>query len=307
MKQILGIELDQNSREELLPDFQADFPYLATRAELDRYAAPIVPWHWHKTAELFYVESGCLEYTTPNGTQIFPAGSGGFLTPNVLHTTRILSRGEPVVQLLHLFDPGFLGGEQNCRIHHRYILPLTSSPAVELIPLSPEVPQQAAILSDICHAFQLSSDDWGYEFALRETLCKIWLSLFALAQPLLECPGRVTRSDESIKAMMVYVHEHFRDPICVNDLAQTVHISKRACFRLFRSNLHMSPLEYIQSFRLQQSAQLLLETDAPITQIALACGFGSSSYFGKLFRSCFGCTPAQYRKTWHDRNSSGHF
>ena len=47
--------------------FSADFPYIATRAELDKYTEPFVPWHWHSSVELFYMESGALEYTTPNG------------------------------------------------------------------------------------------------------------------------------------------------------------------------------------------------------------------------------------------------
>ena len=45
MKNIRGIELDEESREELLPGFEAEFPYIATCAELDKYLEPFVPWH----------------------------------------------------------------------------------------------------------------------------------------------------------------------------------------------------------------------------------------------------------------------
>lgn len=78
MINIQGIKLIEGSNEELLPDFSPDFPYIATCAKLDKYIYPMVPWHWHSTVELFYMESGCLEYTTPNGKWVFPAGSGGF-------------------------------------------------------------------------------------------------------------------------------------------------------------------------------------------------------------------------------------
>ena len=60
MKCIQGIQLISGSNEELLPDFQTDFPYIATCAELYKYLSPEIPWHWHSTAELFYMEKGSL-------------------------------------------------------------------------------------------------------------------------------------------------------------------------------------------------------------------------------------------------------
>ena len=45
MKCIQGIQLISGSNEELLPDFQTDFPYIATCAELYKYLSPEIPWH----------------------------------------------------------------------------------------------------------------------------------------------------------------------------------------------------------------------------------------------------------------------
>lgn len=77
MKDIHGVSLIPGSNEELLPDFFPDFPYIASRTEMIPGGNTGVPWHWHHTVELFYVESGTLEYTTPEGKQLFPAGWGG--------------------------------------------------------------------------------------------------------------------------------------------------------------------------------------------------------------------------------------
>ena len=46
----------------------------------------------------------------------------------------------------------------------------------------------------------------------------------------------------------------------------------------------MSPLEYMREYRLRKACMELIETEKSITEIASDCGFGSSSYFGKLFR-----------------------
>lgn len=303
MKNIRGIELNEGSKEERLPGFEAEFPYIASCAELDHYIDPIIPWHWHSTVELFYMKSGCLEYDTPKGKWVFPAGSGGFVNSGVLHSSQVLSPNESTIQLLHLFEPSLLAGEHGSRMESKYVLPLTTSPLVEMIPLTPEDPAQAQILAEIQQAFEISSQDWGYEFTLREALSRIWLKLFALVQPALEQGHQGKSTDGQIKALMAYIHEHYQGPISVEQLAESAHISKRVCFRLFQENLHMSPLEYMRSYRLQKACQMLVETREPVTQIAYSCGLGSSSYFGKVFRERFGCSPGEYRKKWHDRDS----
>ena len=304
MKHLQAIEINNKSREELLPDFSADFPYIATCAELDQYGEPVVPWHWHRTVELFYMKSGTLEYTTPKGKWVFPAGSGGMVNSNVLHSTRVENAGESNIQLLHLFDPVLLAGEHGSRMEGRYILPLTAS-GIELIPLFPEDPGQKEILEEINRIFRLSSEGWGWEFQVREALTGIWMKLLALAHPDPAWDRTERDGDDKIKMMMVYIHEHYQEPIPVEDLAGHVHISKRACFRLFREHLHMTPVEYITGFRLQKACQLLLRTKESVTWIAGSCGLGSSSYFGKTFREKYGCSPTEYRQCWHDRDKNG--
>ena len=76
MKIVRGINFIEGSREEELPNFESNFPYIASRVELNQYAEDSIPWHWHKSVEVFYVEQGNLEYRTPNGHYIFPHGSG---------------------------------------------------------------------------------------------------------------------------------------------------------------------------------------------------------------------------------------
>lgn len=130
MKNIHSIEFYTGSKEELLPGFEKDFPYIASRAELDKYIGHYVPWHWHKTVELFYMESGSIEYDTPGGKLLFPAGSGGIVNSNVLHMTKAISQKEKNIQLLHIFDVSLLAGEQGSRIEQKYIAPIITAPAL---------------------------------------------------------------------------------------------------------------------------------------------------------------------------------
>lgn len=300
MRNIRSIQIDSNSNEEILPNFTADFPYISTCAELDFYQTPFTPWHWHRAVELFYIQSGCLE-STPSGKWVFPTGTGGFVNSNVLHTSAFQRRNVPNIQCLHIFDPSFLAGEAGSIIEKKYILPITTAAEIEIIPLGAGNPTEADILEHIQTAFTLQESQWGYELELRNVLTDIWCKLFSLVQPqMAQC--RSTVGEVNIKKLIIYIHEHYRQPISVEDLAQSIPISKRACFRLFQEKLHTTPADFIRSYRLQKACQLLAHGNDSVTQIASQCGLGSSSYFGKIFRETYQCTPLEYRKKWHDCN-----
>lgn len=301
MQTILDIALNPHSREEQLPGYAPDFPYISSRAMLGQYRLPFVPWHWHGAVELFYVEQGSLEYTTAQGCWEFPEGSGGFVNANVLHSSRNTDPADRTVQLLHLFDPILLSGSPDSRIARRYIQPLTANRRLEVLPLLPG--QQDALLDRLRQSFALDPQAAGYELRLREALSELWLALLPLAQTEASAPD--TGGDASLKIMMVYLYEHYSEPIRVEDLASAGGVSKRGCFRLFRQYLHTTPTEYLRQFRLQKACALLSGSKASVTEIAYQCGLGSSSYFAHTFREAFGCTPVQYRARWHDTAISG--
>ena len=237
MKNIHSIEFYTGSKEELLPDFEKDFPYIASRAELDKYIGGYVPWHWHRTVELFYMESGSIEYDTPGGKILFPAGSGGMINPNVLHMTKAISQREKNIQLLHIFDVSLLAGEQGSRIEQKYIAPVITAPQIEVIPLFPGNAEEERILKLLAASFRLSSDEFGYEIKLREALTEIWLMLFELSCSMREKKGEHNKSNDKIKLMMIYIHEHYREKISILELAAAAYLSERECYRVLSASL----------------------------------------------------------------------
>lgn len=305
MNTVRSIEFHQGSKEERLPNFSAEFPYTASRSELDLFPEQCVPWHWHKSLEIFYTVSGCVEYFTPSGTLQFPAGTGGVVNSNVLHSTQSLSRTEPNVQFVHLFDPSFLIGTAGSRIETRYGSPILNAPQIELIPLFPTDEENKAALSLLQASWELSPAEVGYELKLRNVLSDLWLRFFCLAQPLFAQKAPAPRNNDKLKEMMIYIHDHYSEPLSVQTIAASAYLSERACYRAFQDCLHSTPTEYLRSYRLREARRLLAETQLPITEIGQLCGLGSSSYFGYIFREVVGCTPSQYRQKWQDIESDG--
>jgi len=298
VKDIHSIKFQNGTKEELLPDITPDFPYIASHVEMDKYAEPFVPWHWHKEVELFYLQSGVLEYYTPKGKVVFPAGSGGLVNSNVLHMTKPQENVRNTVQLLHIFDTSFIG-TQGGRIDQKYITPILAARQLELFALYPNNPEHVQILNLIQESFHYNENDFGYEMKLRAVLSDIWLQLLTMSLPLLK-EKRDDKINDRIKLMMIYVHEHYAEKISISEIAAAAFSSERECFRTFHECLHMTPVDYIRNYRLQMACLMLTKSKEKITFISHACGFGSSSYLGKIFLEHIGCTPIEYRNKWQN-------
>ena len=234
-----SFEFHIGSKEEKLSYFAPNFPYIASRAELDYYNDSFVPWHWHKAVELFYMESGELKYYTPNRIMVFPAGSGGMINSNVLHMTKIQTHNEKNIQLLHIFEPDLIAGKCGSLIEQKYITPIITASQLEIIALYPDNPAQAAILHLIQQTFQLSENEFGYELNIRESLSQIWIQLLKLCSPTLqEKSNSANKTTDKIKRMMIYIHEHYAEKISISKLAATAFLSERECYRVFHNYLH---------------------------------------------------------------------
>lgn len=302
MKKIERIEFKNDRKEELLPGYSPDFPYIASLVDTDQSVSSLTPWHWHREVELFYIVHGNLEYYTPNGNCLFPAGSGGLVNSNVLHMTR--TRGSTnCINMLHIFDPVLVSGGIHSRIDQKYVSPLTSCTQLELILLHPDQAAHKPLLELLRRSFQLSESEYAYEIRLRSILSQIWCGLLEISRPFLDTDSQKNRrSDEKVKLMLACIHDHFRERLSISEIAAAAFISERECFRVFKTTLNTSPLEYLNSYRLRVACQMLADGTAPVTFISHSCGLGSSSYFGKIFRSQMGCTPLEYRRKWQDRN-----
>jgi len=78
---------------------------------------------------------------------------------------------------------------------------------------------------------------------------------------------------------------------------------KKIC-RLFWSighNIGMSFQNYLNKIRLEKSVNMVLQSDKNMTEIAIANGFSSTSYFYKVFKNEYNCTPLEYRKIFADK------
>ena len=96
--------------------------------------------------------------------------------------------------------------------------------------------------------------------------------------------------------MIEYVQKHYPENITLEDLAGEIHLCRSEACRLFRRYMNQTMFDYLLNYRIEQSLDLLKNSNLNITQIALQVGFSTPGYYTRLFRGRMGITPVQYRK-----------
>lgn len=81
------------------------------------------------------------------------------------------------------------------------------------------------------------------------------------------------------------------------DLAREIGVSRFHFCRAFKQSTGMTPHAFMAQRRLERSADMLRSSELSATEIALECGFGSSSHFTIAFKRAFGASPTEYRRS----------
>jgi AraC family L-rhamnose operon transcriptional activator RhaR len=140
----------------------------------------------------------------------------------------------------------------------------------------------------------------GYVQAIESLATKLLLDTArdavgasAPAEPI-EPPAR-SPAEAVTRTAIRYLRDNFSRPIEVRDVAAQVHLSERHLSRLFLQATGSSLVDYLTKIRMDAAAQLLLDNDVPIKQVAMRVGYPDVHYFTTLFGRRTGLTPAAFR------------
>ncbi|MGG1599471.1 helix-turn-helix domain-containing protein [Paenibacillus naphthalenovorans] len=98
-----------------------------------------------------------------------------------------------------------------------------------------------------------------------------------------------------IQSVIRYIHNHFYEPITLNEVADWVYLSASHFSRLFKAEMGVTFIEYLTKYRVEQSKRLIKMTSLPIEVIANNTGFANAGYFATTFKRLEGKTPTEYR------------
>lgn len=144
-------------------------------------------------------------------------------------------------------------------------------------------------------ALQLVIEHYGPELGQAAmNMCLLTNMRKADDPQVLSLAARIGTRNAHVVRAVAYLEASIEDEFHLSDCAAHAGVSVRQLQRLFKKYLGVNPTEYMSNLRLQRARMLLSETNMSVTEIALACGYGSSSNFSKSFRKKFGVSPNRF-------------
>ena len=101
---------------------------------------------------------------------------------------------------------------------------------------------------------------------------------------------------EKIQIAARYISEHFKEEITLSDAAAMAFMEETYFSKKFKQLTGFGFKEYLISTRVKAAENLLKTTNMSVGEVADACGFSSSNYFGSVFKRLLGVSPVNYKK-----------
>lgn len=282
---------------------EPDYPVKTQCLTLSYVSEDSKIWHFHREAEILIIQTGTAYLQTENDSLLLPAGQGIFLKQNEPHTICSYDNEGCTIYSLH-FQPSFLFGHAGSDLNVKYLTPVVASPDFHYILLDPGQPKVAGVIK-LSHRIMVADTEkiFAYELEVKGLLLQLWRLILPhvdgqspSGKPMATSSYDSIRIDQAIR----FMEDHHADSITLEDIANSIHISKSECCRCFRRCLGITPFEYLLKYRIHESVGKLQSGEASgytISELAASVGFNSPSYYNKVFRKYMNCTPMEYKKS----------
>jgi AraC-like DNA-binding protein len=105
-----------------------------------------------------------------------------------------------------------------------------------------------------------------------------------------------TITDERIAKAVNYIRTRIDTNISVNELAELFHLTSDHFIRLFKKDMHCSPLQYINRKKIEKAQLLLTMGKSTVKDIALSLSFSDIPHFFRIFKKITGVSPDRFRQ-----------
>lgn len=244
--------------------------------------------HHHIEYEIFYIDSGSVEFGIEDSVLTVHAGDVIFMHPGTNHYVKKI-KGIEYHYYAMVFDNSVLGAQGE---------PVRNT--LESIRVSRFIKLPDAVLMKLRDATEfVKNKSFGHELFVKSVLFDI-ISCVILTNQYVEITDNVrTEKRNTVNAIDVtiaYIRDHYRENISLDDVLKITSYSKSHFIRLFKKNVGMNLTDYINKYRIEKSCLDLIYTSKNITEIATENGFNTVQYFSKTFKSYMKCTPKQYQR-----------
>ncbi len=243
--------------------------------------------HWSVRHEIIHVRHGRARIDIGARTLEVGPDDTALIAKGQSHSDLRMSPGDYQVLMIEFkWDRG----EKLLRqLDVRRLLNIPEQAKLHLRLLCHEVEREA--LQDVSDAQQRAS------VALVELLAACIRYCQPFPKRMTEASRRVAshRLGQQIEGVRQYLHEHYNEPIALDQLAQMYEMNAFYLSRAFTRELGISITDMLVSLRMEKARDLLETRQLSIKEVAYKVGYASGNYFSKVFRRYYGLSPSEFQ------------
>ncbi|GEM04246.1 AraC family transcriptional regulator [Halolactibacillus miurensis] len=252
------------------------------------------PCYFHQEVEFIYILDGAMVIYINGAVCHLNKGQGLFINTERLHVIASTG-GSRCSYMTMIFDSELV--RPSFPFTYDVIEQVTNESAPDYVHLRPGQVKESQLLQLIMRVYRLKDKtSVTVELDMMRIVLSVWSILIDLVEPLQAESDRSNKTIDQLKQMLTYIHLNYQNKLNLDLISKSADISRSHSCDIFREELHSSPIQYLQHYRLYKSLDLLLTNDLSVTEIAYSVGFNSLSYYTETFRKVYDVTPSQYRK-----------
>ncbi|QGQ94857.1 AraC family transcriptional regulator [Paenibacillus psychroresistens] len=262
-------------------------------------------YHWHEETEFLYMQEGTAVFWLGTIKHELQAGDALFIPSGTIHAGFVADLSTPCLVYAIVFDLNLLSGRTYDVIQSKYIDPLLEQTLFLPSLLKPHTFWENSLIAELVSIVEFfEKKPVAYELLIKAKLYNLFAGFIANLQEIPQDQPITTNiyKIERLKKVLQFIDESYPLRIQIKDVASVIAMSEGHFCRFFKAMVRKTPMDYINTVRINQAAKLLSHSDKKVIDIAMEVGFENPSYFIKLFKWHKKCTPSDYRKLEKQKN-----
>lgn len=256
--------------------------------------------HWHPECEILYVEKGMLELEHNLNKRVLHQGDIALIDPEDLH--EVTGCSNDTIHHAILFDPLLLSTTMKDAFQEDIVDHFLERRVGFTTVLSADRLAYSLVEAQVKDLIECLSHETEYSYyKAKVMLFQLFLTFYEMK---LFIPKNTNLNEEQrlgidrYKTIQMYIEEHYKEEIHLEELAALIDCSENYVGRLFKRIQHDSPIHYLIQYRIEKACELLKNTTLSVLDISLEVGFTNVSYFIRQFKEYKKTTPLRYRKSF---------
>lgn len=265
--------------------------------------AAIVHWHWHDEVEFQYIQKGQAYITCDEDNISVSEGDIVFINQSVRHFITPMGTDGFIFSSV-IVNPSFILGFGQLELESKYINPIIANRTFNHLKITSGQSLYQQFLQPLKQLIALNKDyPSGYELLSKACILQLWKLIYDQLPLQTSASSKISartanQDAQRAKQAMIYIQEHFMESVTLDEIADSILVSKSECCRCFKRATGLSPIEYLMKYRITEAAKSMhRKTHESISEIAGSVGFNNISYFNKTFKKIMNCTPTEYRRS----------